>query len=131
MYNHIHLEGSDIQITNVSTCKKFVDKLNSIEKFTDFFDLFRTNVTVKKNDCYELTYNPISELSDDEIVELIQNIIELCNQYKNILSLTIKIFDDGDFILYSIVKNNKYIDITDSINDAIKKEEKIAIKSRK
>ena len=129
MYNCIHLEQSYIQITNVATYKKFVLELNAIENFTEFFDSFQTDPIVKELDCVELTYNPNTELNYDEIIQLVQDMIQLCDiWYRYNLCLTIKIFDDGEFLLYLIVNNNKYHDITNKINRVIKLEKANAIK---
>ena len=124
MVDLVHLSNSFIKFTNIKKCNKFVKQLNGIENFLDFFDKFEISADIKKNDMYELMYN--DTISCKAIEELINDIIDLCEDYGHKLTLKIKVFDDGEILLYLIVIDNKIYDIGDKINKYIEhKENKI------
>src|SRR5438045_1015958 len=103
MYAYIHLEKSYIIFLDIKKSHKFVSQLKKIDNFADFFDNFNVSKEIKDDDCYSLTYKPNSDLSEDSIINLIHKIILLCKKYNYELNLKIKIFDDGQFLLYLIV----------------------------
>ena len=118
MYDCVHLRDACIKFNSANKYKKFVECLNSIENYLEFFDCFEVDSKVKKGDRYELTYHEL-HISYDKVKKLIGDMIDLCDNYGCELNLTIKIYDDGDFLLYLIAKDNKIYDITSKINKSI------------
>lgn len=123
MHDCIHLRNSYIKFNQISHYKKLVNELNEIDNFLELFDYFEVEPDIKKNDSYELTYHK-SDLSVEQIMKLINDIIELCDQYENVLTLTIKIIDDGSFMLYCIITDNVINDVTNKINKYMLRKEK-------
>ena len=126
MYDCVHLEDSYIKFTKSDSdyLWYFIEGLNSIENFNKFFDEFDTICKIEEeNESYELTYHNDGNLNSDEILYLIENIIRLCTGYKHTLNLTLKIFDDGQFIKYLIIIDNEIYDVTNKINNLIRFEE--------
>ncbi|ANB51084.1 hypothetical protein [Powai lake megavirus] len=118
MYDYISITTNYIKFTNTKNYKKFIRKLNKIENFLEFFDEFKIDDELKKGDCYEITYGT-RQLSYDDMIKLINNIIKCCKKYGNEFNTNIKIFYDGYFILCLIVKNNILYDLTNKINNSI------------
>ena len=117
MYDCVHLANSYIEFTKVNKTSQFIKKLNEINNFLNFFDKFEIDNKIKKNDRYELTYDP--NLSYSALIQLVNDIISLCKKYKCKLNLKIIIFDDGQILLYLFVIDNKIFDISNDINNNI------------
>ena len=124
MYNCVHLQNSYIRFCDSKKSCEFVEEINEIDNFHNFFDHFEISEHVENNDCYELTYDGRG-LSSGCIVELINDVISLCKNFNCELNLTIKIFDDGIFLLYLIVCDNQVYEISSRINSQMKYEEKL------
>jgi hypothetical protein len=113
----IHIERSCITVNNINKAPMFVEKLNKIPNFLKFFDKWGNN-KLEQGMGYELTYHGV--LSCELIEELIKNIIELCKEYECVVEFTIKIFDDGEFLLYWIITENTIHDVTYDINQSMR-----------
>jgi hypothetical protein len=107
----------------------FINNLHCIKNYCNFFDKLEVDGSIEDGDCYILTYDNCSRsayygkgLYCNEIKELMENISKLCNQYGYLFDATVKVFDDGDIVLYLIVHDNQVNDITDKINKVIEEE---------
>ena len=131
MYSCVHLENSYIRIGNIDydNLWGFIEDLNELEYFKNFFYNFGQDYEINQNKSYELTYHNDGDLDYNQILNLITTIVQICKRYQNFLNLTIKIFDDGLFLMYIMVINNEIFDITDKINNSLIRAENIIINS--
>ena len=126
MYDSIILVDSFIEFINIDKYDEFTQKLNYTNKFLTFFEKIKINGLIKKNDIHKLNINfdEYHTILLDDIEQLIININNLCKKYGQFLSLKLKIVDDGEFLMYIIIKKNKINDIADKINKYITIQEK-------
>lgn len=123
----VQLQQSWIRLHNLDNISNYFNELNNIDWFTYFFDKWDLSDfdEITEGMAYELTYNCNEHgLSNNTIQDLIKNVIEVSTKYGCIVNLTLKIFDDGDFTTYWIIKDNIINDLTDEINNFIQEKEK-------
>lgn len=128
-YDYVIVTRSGIIFPKTEKVDQFQKEISQIAGFSEFFDKFKTPKNPEDGYGYELTYHNDKNLSVESIETLIKDIISLCKKYGYKFDIIIKILEDGLFLLYWIVKNNKIVDATNEINELIDRKEKNTPKS--
>ncbi len=115
-YDSVH--ASDIGIVINGDPITFANKLNAIVNFILFFDKWEP-FGAKDGEEYEITYHNDGQLSIDAIEKLISDIVALCETENFIFSGKFKVYDDGEFLMYIIVKENEIHHVHEDVMDAI------------
>lgn len=124
MYDVVHLEISKIKFIKVKKSEEFIEELNKINNFDQFFDKINKSEIdeIEDGDYCELTYDN-KGLTCESIKELMKDLVELCEDYGCLYNAKVAVYDDGYFLLYLIIIDNKIYDISDEIHKIIRKEE--------
>jgi len=111
-----HLENSFIDFLD-PRITEFVTALNRVKNFTEIFDEFPIDHNYELGKAYENTGTMQTYISINEIETVIRETVDVVRRFGNKINLTIKIFDDGGFTLYLVVKDNQTYDIATQINN--------------
>jgi hypothetical protein len=126
MDKHVHIEKSYYTTPDVDKINDYVKEINNIPYFKDFFDEFDSE-DMEPRVSYSLTYHNDYNLYTEIIEKLICDIIGVSKKYNTYFNITLKIFDDGEFMTYWIVKDNIIHDLTSTINNFMTAQEALIL----
>lgn len=121
-YDVVHVQDGALNINNIKDLIGFLKKLNKINNFLEFFDEW----PIEESDYdgegrYELTHHNNGKLDCDDIMKLLEKIVKLCEKYGQSLDITVKVFDDGMFLMYLYIVENEICDVSLKINKYMSK----------